>query len=97
MSIKYYFIIIYYLEQVRDPKVGPTVESHLCIGLGCRADCPSHWRGQKRRLVRDSLSLTWIILGFVCSIAELNVKVDVEDGVVVVIPWDWGARREAQD
>lgn len=42
------------------------------------------------------MSLTWVILGFVCGVAELNVKVDVEDGVVVVVPWDWGARREAQ-
>lgn len=34
------------------------------------------------------LSLTWIVLGFVRGVPELNVKVDVEDGVVVVAPWD---------
>lgn len=45
-------------------------------------------RGQKRRRARDDLSLTWIILGFVRRVSELNVKVDVEDGVVVVVPWN---------
>lgn len=58
----------------------------------CRADLIFPSRGQKRRLVRDNPSLTWIILGFVRRVSELNVKVDVEDGVAVVVPWDWGAR-----
>lgn len=61
-------------ESVRDPKVG------------LNSLFPS--RGQKRRLVRDNPGLTWIILGFVRRVSELNVKVDVEDGVVVVVPWD---------
>lgn len=28
----------------------------------------------------------WVILGFIRSVAELNVKVNVEDGVVAVVP-----------
>lgn len=44
---------------------------------------------QTEKAARPSqLSLTWIVLGFVRGVPELNVKVDVEDGVVVVAPRD---------
>lgn len=39
---------------------------------------------------------TWVVLGFIRRVAELNVKVDAEDGVAVVVPRDWeekGGRR----
>jgi len=36
---------------------------------------------------------TWVVLGFICRVAELNVKVDAEDGVVAMVPRDWGERR----
>lgn len=29
---------------------------------------------------------TWVVLGFIRRVAELNVEVDVEDGVAVLIP-----------
>lgn len=32
--------------------------------------------------------LTWVVLGFVRGVPELNVKVDVKDGVAVMAPWD---------
>lgn len=50
-----------------------------------------------RRLLRAWLPLivsvkrvvfTWVVLGFVRRVAELNVKVDAEDGVVAVVPGD---------
>ena len=31
---------------------------------------------------------TWVVLGFLRRVAELNVKVDAEDGVVAVVPGD---------
>lgn len=31
---------------------------------------------------------TWVVLGFIRRVAELNVEVDVEDGVAVLIPRD---------
>lgn len=39
---------------------------------------------------------TWVVLGFICRVAELNVKVDAEDGVMAVVPRDWGERSETQ-
>lgn len=36
---------------------------------------------------------TWVVLGFIRRVAELNVEVDVEDGVAVLIPRDWGRGR----
>lgn len=81
-----------YLRPIQNGSVTQKRVHHWRLRLGCRAErlFPSH--GQKRRLVRDNLSLTWIILGFVRRVSELNVKVDVEDSVAVMVPWDWGAR-----
>lgn len=37
---------------------------------------------------------TWVVLGFIRRVAELNVEVDVEDGVAVLIPRDYRRGRE---
>lgn len=58
------------------------------IRLGFRAECLFHRCGQKKLLVRQQPSLTWIVLGLVRGVPQLNVKVDVEHGVAVVAPRD---------
>lgn len=52
-----------------------------------------HLRGAADCLCQTSvkcLALTWVVLGFVCRVPELDVKVHPEDGVVAVVPRDWG-------
>lgn len=40
---------------------------------------------------------TWVVLGFICRVAELNVKVDAKNAVLAVVPGDWrGTGTEMQ-
>lgn len=42
---------------------------------------------------RQSGCFTWVVLGLVRRVAQLNVKVHVQDGVAVLVPRDWGSER----
>ncbi len=58
--------------------------------------CSLLWAGLLLVVSVKCVMLTWVVLGFICRVAELNVKVDAENGVMAVIPRDWGERWETQ-
>lgn len=45
--------------------------------------------GCLRKNIKKKGVFTWVVLGFIRRVAELNVEVDVEDGVAVLVPRDW--------
>lgn len=47
--------------------------------------------------VKICVVFTWVVFGFICRVAELNVKVDAENGVVAVVPRDCGERDAGLD
>lgn len=77
------------MKQQTKSKWGKNVQLHS----GC--EYPTSYRQtQTEKAARPSqLGLTWVVLWLVRRVPQLNVKVDVKDGVAVVVPRDWGGRR----
>lgn len=54
------------------------------------------WAGLLLIVSVKCVLFTWVILDFICSVAELNVKVDPKNSIMVMVPRDWGESWEAQ-
>lgn len=46
--------------------------------------------------VSRSAGFTCVVLGLVRRVAQLNVKVHIQDGVAVLVPRDWGMKRQIE-
>lgn len=44
----------------------------------------------------QSHCFTWVVLGLVRRVAQLNVKAHIQDGVAVLVPRDWGRKRRME-